>query len=89
VLRHVACIEKCGDSWQASVKLVSLAADHPLARVHNENNAVSWTTAAGDVFSVSGKGAGRWPTTQAVVADLLDVYAARVCSNAGCSEVAS
>ena len=89
VLRHVACIEKTGDTWQASVKLVSLAADHPLARVHNENNAVSWTTAAGDVFSVSGKGAGRWPTTQAVVADLLDVYAARVCSNSGCSEIAS
>jgi homoserine dehydrogenase len=28
----------------------------------------------GEPFVVSGKGAGRWPTTEAVMADLFDIY---------------
>ncbi len=78
VVRHVAELAITPTGAKASVRLRAIPLDQPLAAINNERNGVSWTTIRGETFSVQGKGAGRWPTTQAVVADCLDVFAAHV-----------
>ncbi|MGH8243736.1 MAG: homoserine dehydrogenase, partial [Steroidobacteraceae bacterium] len=55
------------------VSLRTLDADHPLAPVSGEWNRLIVTPLDGPSATVSGRGAGRWPTTEAVVADLLDI----------------
>jgi len=47
--------------------------DHAFARVHNEHNCLEIKTDCG-VVQVRGKGAGRWPTTESVIADILGLY---------------
>ncbi len=55
------------------VSLRALDADHPLALVSGEWNRLVVTPIHGPSVTVSGRGAGRWPTTEAVIADLLDI----------------
>jgi homoserine dehydrogenase len=61
------------DGVEARVALESLASDDPLAAARAEGNVVELTRADGRVVRLAGRGAGRAPTTTAVVADLLDV----------------
>jgi homoserine dehydrogenase len=56
---------------------VRLPADHPLAQPRNEENRVLIQPLAGPAVVVDGKGAGRWPTAEAVLADILDIYRLR------------
>jgi len=44
--------------------------DHPLARVHNEYNGVLLSSSLADEQFLYGKGAGRYPTSSAVLSDL-------------------
>jgi homoserine dehydrogenase len=63
-------------SWHgatARVELESLPADDPLAAARAEENVVEFVLTDGTIRRVAGRGAGRAPTTTAVVADLLDV----------------
>ncbi|MGH8244537.1 MAG: hypothetical protein ACRETY_14450, partial [Steroidobacteraceae bacterium] len=53
--------------------LVAVPAGHPLAGVRAEWNALQVTRANGATTTVTGRGAGRWPTTEAIVADLLRI----------------
>jgi homoserine dehydrogenase len=55
------------------VSLRALDADHPLASVSGEWNRLIVTPHQGPSTTVSGRGAGRWPTTEAVIADLLEI----------------
>mgnify|MGYP001791193182 CR=1 FL=1 len=49
-------------------------ADHdPIANLTNEWNAVELTFADGTSEVIRGRGAGRWPTAEAVLADVLDL----------------
>ena len=57
----------------AEVAIESLPASHPLAGARNEENRFLVTDADGHVHPVYGKGAGRWPTTAAVFADVMDL----------------
>jgi homoserine dehydrogenase len=59
VAAHV-CLEWIGD-------------DHPLASIASEWNALAITLVSGEITVVTGRGAGRWPTTEAVIADLLEL----------------
>lgn len=77
VVRHVVRLSRVNNELKASIKPEPLAPSHPLAGVQREGNAILVTTADGIVHQVFGKGAGRWPTAEAVVADLLDLDAAR------------
>lgn len=61
------------DGVEARVGLESLASDDPLATARAEGNVVELTRTDGRVVRLAGRGAGRAPTTTAVVADLLDV----------------
>jgi homoserine dehydrogenase len=57
----------------AEVAIEALPLAHPLAGARNEENRLLVTDADGHVHSVYGKGAGRWPTTAAVFADIMDL----------------
>jgi homoserine dehydrogenase len=61
---------------RASVRVVSLPAAHALANVRNEENCFLVTDRRGKLHQVHGKGAGRWPTATAVMADIQDAKAA-------------
>ncbi len=76
-LRLVARITRTTDGWAARVAPLPVAYDDPLAQVRGEENAVVIRTRDGTIEVLRGKGAGRWPTTIAVVADLLDLYRGR------------
>jgi len=52
---------------------MELAQSHPLASVCGTQNRMLIELVSGETFVVSGTGAGRWPTTEAVVADLIDI----------------
>ncbi len=64
---------------EASVRIESLPASHPLARVTNTENSVLITAADGTVHEVHGHGAGRWPTAASVFADIMDLQRAAPC----------
>jgi len=60
-----------------------LPAEHPLARVQGESNMLRLELESGEELLVSGKGAGRWPTSESVFADLMEIYRYRVRTQKG------
>lgn len=70
VVRLVATFEAGG---RAAVELEALPADDFLAGARREENRLVITGAGGREWRVSGKGAGRWPTAEAVVADMIEM----------------
>jgi homoserine dehydrogenase len=73
VVRLVARCRRSGQNIEASVEPVALPSDHPLAQVHGAENRLLVEPEVGERIVVSGKGAGRWPTTEAVMADLFEI----------------
>jgi len=67
--RHVATLDATG----AHVRLEHLDAADPLYDVPGEWNALVIERADGTQETIRGKGAGRWPTAEAVIADLLEL----------------
>jgi homoserine dehydrogenase len=84
-LRQVAELEPAGRRTphvgaarpRATVRLVALAPDDPLFALPGAANAALLADAAGRVERVHGVGAGRWPTAEAVLGDLLALARAR------------
>jgi len=72
VVRQVASLDLTGGGLVARVRPRVLSARHPLARVAGAANAALVTTDDG-VVRLAGLGAGRWPASQAVLADLLEL----------------
>ena len=50
-----------------------LALTHPLAQCQDEDNRILIRPERGRATVLSGRGAGRWPTSESVLADLLDL----------------
>jgi len=73
ITRLVAECRRTNGGLVASVSPVELPLDHPLARVKGVENRLLIQSQAGKAWEVSGRGAGRWPTTEAVLADLFDL----------------
>lgn len=73
VLRIVARAWQQTGRLHGEVRLTALDPDDPLADVHGEWNRLASTRTDGIRITVSGRGAGRWPTTEAVIADLLEL----------------
>ncbi|MGH8135114.1 MAG: homoserine dehydrogenase [Steroidobacteraceae bacterium] len=71
-LRIVARSRQVSTGLVGEVRLTAVDPDDPLASVHGEWNRLVVTRAGGSHAVVSGRGAGRWPTTEAVIADLLE-----------------
>ncbi len=81
VVRLVATCVRTGRGVQARVEPVALQADDPLA-VAGAGNALRVVLDSGATLHVAAQGAGRWPTTEAVMADLFDLWRER-CAAAG------
>ncbi len=75
VWKLLATCTRKPDGVCAEVRPVALPAEHPLAGARNEENRVLFLADRGAPLLLRGKGAGRWPTTVSVVADLEDVVA--------------
>ena len=69
-VRLVASARRANEGLAAQVALRSLPAKHPLAALKNADNCVVVTLSNGHSEVLTGVGAGRWPTTEAVFADL-------------------
>ena len=72
-VRLVAECRRSSQRVEASVKPVELPLSHPLAQVNGAENRLLIQPEVGEPWVVSGTGAGRWPTTEAVIADLFDI----------------
>ena len=72
-IRLVAECEKISGQLIASVSPVDLPLDHPLAQVTGAENRLIIKREGGEQLIVFGTGAGRWPTTEAVMADLFEI----------------
>ena len=68
-LRLVASLRRCDGQIVARVAPEILDCDHPLASTRDEQNCVLIRTRHGTSI-LRGRGAGRWPTTVSVMADL-------------------
>jgi homoserine dehydrogenase len=77
-VRLVASCERGPDGLRASVQPLELPPDHPLARPRGAGNALAVELRSGEVLALEARGAGRWPTTEAVLADLHDLAAESV-----------
>jgi len=72
--RLVGTASVCGGSVHLEVKPELVDASHPFAKIRNEENCLLINTGhTGLQHAWTGRGAGRWPTTAAVMADLFDL----------------
>ena len=72
-LRYVARCFATDDGLQASMKLEVLDAGHYLVGARGEQNRAIIELDNGDTWYVSGKGAGAWPTSESLLADVLQI----------------
>jgi len=87
VVRLVASAERTPAGLRASIRPVEVPRAHPFARTSGAGNALRIETTDGEVIDVAAQGAGRWPTCEAVLADLYDLAAAHR-DSAGLEETA-
>jgi homoserine dehydrogenase len=72
-VRLIATCRRTAQGLEARVAPMKLTQSHPLASVAGARNRILIELVSGETFMVSGSGAGRWPTTEAVIADLMDI----------------
>lgn len=72
-LRHIARAWNLGERVFGQVELEIVAADDVFAQTKGEWNRLQVSCTNGENVVVTGRGAGRWPTTEAVMADLLEL----------------
>ncbi|MCA9291655.1 MAG: hypothetical protein KDA25_11050 [Phycisphaerales bacterium] len=72
IIRQVARLTIRDGIARAAVRLEPVPDDDPLARVREEHNVavIEWNDGSCEILR--GRGAGRWPTAESVVADALD-----------------
>lgn len=76
--KQIASARRTKDGVEAAVRLVKTPPDDPLSEPHLEENRLIVTAASGERFITDGKGAGRDPTADSVIADLFALLAAPV-----------
>ena len=72
-LRYVARCYRTETGLQASMKLEVLDAAHYLVGARGEQNRAIIELDNGDTWYVTGKGAGAWPTSESLLADVLQI----------------
>jgi len=78
VIRLVAECKREPRGIAARVGPVELSPDHPFASVSGVENRLLIQSQTGESWEIGGRGAGRWPTTEAVLSDLFDLHRALV-----------
>ena len=76
-VRLVACCRRASRGLTGSVAPQVLPRDHPFARTRGAWNCLEVELESGVRITLSAQGAGRWPTTEAVLADLFDLVRLR------------
>ncbi|MBS0385914.1 MAG: homoserine dehydrogenase [Proteobacteria bacterium] len=76
-LKQVARIVREADALRGGI-VFERAEGSAFADLHGDRNGVRIVTADGRVHTARGRGAGRWPTTESVFADLVDLRSARL-----------
>jgi homoserine dehydrogenase len=71
-LRQISRASAQGDRIAGCVRFERVAADSALGHLTEERNGLEIVHSDGRKYFVAGRGAGRWPTTEAVMADLFD-----------------
>ena len=71
----VRLVASCGEGLRAEVAPVALPFAHPLGETAGAENRLVVERHGGPPIFLSATGAGRWPTAEAVLADLFDVQA--------------
>lgn len=74
VTRLVAECRRELHGFTATVSPVELPLDHPLALVNGSENRLLIRANNGRTWNISGRGAGRWPTTEAVLGDVFELH---------------
>ncbi len=72
-IRLVAKCTRTSDGFEATVRPTVLPSAHPFAQTTGADNCLVFENEDGGCRLVKGRGAGRWPTTEAVMADVFDV----------------
>jgi|GEM_PF-6070526 len=75
-VRLVAECEKTLNGIDARVRLAEFPADHPFARTKGADNCLLIETERGEEILLRGRGAGRYATSESVIADLFDIRTA-------------
>lgn len=70
LVAHITCPR---GMTHATVAPLILPSDDPLAQVHDEQNCAVITMEDGSRTVVTGRGAGRWPTAESMIADLFEL----------------
>ncbi|MEQ8763739.1 MAG: aspartate kinase [Planctomycetota bacterium] len=70
-LRQVATLEHAG--LRAAIRLEELESEDPLADLPGCGNAIAIERTDGTSLVLRGRGAGRWPTTEAILSDLFEL----------------
>ncbi len=73
-VRLVASCERAEGGLWVAVQPLELSPDHPFADTAGAENALLIEFEGGDRLRIAARGAGRWPTTEAVLADLHDLW---------------
>lgn len=71
-LKQVATLFLNAEGLEGEIRFQP-AAHGPFARLSGDRNGIRVTAVDGRVWSAQGRGAGRWPTTESVFADLVDL----------------
>jgi len=73
-IRLIASCRRTGAGMDAEVKPVTIASTHPLGGGSGAENRVLINASGREPILLAGKGAGRWPTSLSVFADLVDLW---------------
>jgi len=72
-MKRVANVWKDRNGFFANLELKDLSLNNFLAQADGEEAHAIFRFDDGDEYRIRGKGAGRWPTTESVMADLFDI----------------
>ena len=78
-LRQISRVGRLGEKLFGSVKFERVPVQSAFGSLHDEQNGLEIEGKDGSTDLIRGRGAGRWPTAEAVLADLFDVWRSRAC----------
>ncbi|MGJ8564737.1 MAG: hypothetical protein ACSHXY_14440 [Alphaproteobacteria bacterium] len=75
-VKRIASCWRHDGGFQTALELKDLPLNNFIAQADGEEAHAIFYFDDGDIYKIRGKGAGRWPTTESVMADLYDISAA-------------
>jgi homoserine dehydrogenase len=79
-LRQIARVSRDGTGISAAVEFETVECESLFGTLAGEWNGLQVNYGNGETVALRGRGAGRWPTTEAVLADVLDIVRIRSCA---------